>query len=103
MNNEQKNTKALSICLQIQFCLVIFTAWAYDQNCLQKIEIHSSEIPDDLGTLSVLSASQKTCQLCNIQVEAGIDQVIEKSIRYECFGTMLQRVRSDPPRLINSA
>ena len=58
----------------------VFTAWVYDQNCLQKTEIHSSEITDYLGTLSVLSASQKAHHLCNIQMEAGIDQVTKKNL-----------------------
>lgn len=76
MNNEQKNTKVLSVCLQIQFRLSIFIAWAFDQNCLKKP--HSSKRTDYLGTLSVLSTPQKTYQLHNIPMEAGTDQGTEK-------------------------
>lgn len=101
MNNEQKNTKVLSVCLQIQFRLSIFIAWAFDQNCL--IKPHSSKRTGYLGTLSVLSTPQKTYQLHNIPMKAGTDQGTEKIYTLWVLWGMQQRVRSDPARLINSA
>lgn len=83
VNNEQKNTKVLSVCLQIQFHLSIFTPWAFDQNCLKKP--HSSKRTDYLGTLYWAHHKKYTISATS-PWKLELIKKQKRSIHYECLG-----------------